>query len=241
MNYFIALLRDVTNFRRTNATASPRQCKSGERAFTLSELLVVMAVISVMSAAAMPALRTILDTRSMTTGAYDLAGLLELARSEAIARQTYVWVGATTEMSAGQTSTVFVPVYSRDGTSTNTDPSNLVPLSPPMRLMGMKLVQWSALRAGTKALVSATPASVCDSAAGIKFTVGTRTFDGQTITYTPGGEVLLRGKVTADDGYDSAIDLSFLKVKGTTVPANSEDVAVLVQGSTGAVKIVRMQ
>ncbi|PTY04488.1 hypothetical protein DB346_03370 [Verrucomicrobia bacterium LW23] len=259
VNYFFALLCGATKSALSSSSPARIAGRLGQaraprgkgrkghletgirrrKGFTLSELLVVVAVISVMSAAAMPALRGIMDSRTVATSAYDLAGLLELARSQAVARQTYVWVGATTEMSGGNLSTVFVAVYSRDGSATNTDAANLVPLTQPVRLKGVALVPWAQLRTETRAVMPGTPTSLSGSTQGIKFELATRSFDGQTITYTPGGEALLRGKVTADDGYDDRIDISFVQAKGTTLLTNADDAAVVVQGSTGATRIVR--
>ena len=61
--------------------------------FTLAELLTVMAVIIVLMALAFPAFNSIKSSGDLTKGISDVAGTLELARTYALANNTYVWVG----------------------------------------------------------------------------------------------------------------------------------------------------
>lgn len=62
-------------------------------AFTLLELLAVMATMAVMMALIVPAFSGIKGAHEVTRAAYDVAGILEQARTYAIANNTYVWVG----------------------------------------------------------------------------------------------------------------------------------------------------
>jgi len=65
----------------------------GPGAFTLVELITVMAVIVVMMSFLVPAFTGIQGGRDATKAAYDVAGALEQARTYAMANNTYVWVG----------------------------------------------------------------------------------------------------------------------------------------------------
>lgn len=71
--------------------------------FSLVEILVVISLIAVLSAGAIPAMNGIRGGQSLTKSAYDVAGLLEQARSCAMAKNTYVYVGLAeaVENSAG--------------------------------------------------------------------------------------------------------------------------------------------
>ena len=97
----------------------------GADAFTLLELLVVIAIMAIMAAVLLPALTGIKGAGDVTKSAYDIAGILDQARAYAMANNTYVWVGifeedpaapATTPATAGTGRIVVAAVASRDGT-----------------------------------------------------------------------------------------------------------------------------
>lgn len=97
----------------------------GADAFTLLELLVVIAIMAVMAAVLLPALTGIKGAGDVNKSAYDIAGILEQARAYAMANNTFVWVGifeedptapATTPATAGTGRIVVATVASRDGT-----------------------------------------------------------------------------------------------------------------------------
>jgi len=73
---------------------APDVSKAG---FTLLELLVVIGVMSLLMALAVPAFNSIGNGANLTKSAYDLEGILNEARTYALANDTYVWVGVLEE------------------------------------------------------------------------------------------------------------------------------------------------
>lgn len=210
-------------------------------AFSLLELLVVMAIVTLLSLAALPAFHAIASAHGVTKGAYDLAELVELARSEAVARQTYVWVGVATNNSSGNAEVIAASVYSRDGSGTNTNTVNLAALSKVIHLRNAALASWSDLKAGTKAqFTNQVPASIATNTGGISFNVGGAVFQSRTITFTPRGEATLSGSVGPDDGFDPGIDIGFRQARGATVLPGADDAAVVIDGATGMARIIRL-
>src|SRR5690349_9558864 len=63
------------------------------RAFTLLELMIVIAIIVLVSAFVVPAFTNLKSAGDVTSAIYNIGGLLEQARSYAMANSTYVWVG----------------------------------------------------------------------------------------------------------------------------------------------------
>jgi prepilin-type N-terminal cleavage/methylation domain-containing protein len=114
---------DVGRFLRVNARS----------AFTLLELLIVIAIIAILLVAVVPAFTTIKRGNDITTAAYTISSVLEQGRNYAMANNTYVWVGfyeedatATAPTSAappypGKGRLLMASVYSTDGTKIYND------------------------------------------------------------------------------------------------------------------------
>jgi prepilin-type N-terminal cleavage/methylation domain-containing protein len=86
-------------------------------AFTLVELLVVMAVIALMAAIALPAIEGPSDSGRMNQNLAELSGLLEEARQYALAENTYAWVAFLPGTDANGKETLTVAILaSQDGT-----------------------------------------------------------------------------------------------------------------------------
>ncbi|XHR30651.1 MAG: Tfp pilus assembly protein FimT/FimU [Chthoniobacteraceae bacterium] len=68
-------------------------CSRTVRGFTLIELLVVMAVFAVVATFIGPAIQSLLKSTGLTRASYDISSLLEQARTYAVGRNTYVYVG----------------------------------------------------------------------------------------------------------------------------------------------------
>jgi prepilin-type N-terminal cleavage/methylation domain-containing protein len=102
--------------------------------FTLIELLVVMGIMSIMVAILVLAVPAIKGSQDITKSSDDIQGVLEQARTLAMADNTYVWVGFFEENpnsigTAGVGQAVISVVSSSDGTQlfTNSNPPTVLP------------------------------------------------------------------------------------------------------------------
>ncbi len=97
--------------------------------FTLIELLGVLAIMALLLTGATIAFNSILSASGVDQAAQVLSHTFSLARTEAIARQTYTWVGIN-DINSNQDIQVCV-VASVDGTATvGSNGSNLILLEP---------------------------------------------------------------------------------------------------------------
>jgi prepilin-type N-terminal cleavage/methylation domain-containing protein len=84
-------------------------------AFTLLELLVVMAVIAILLVAVAPAFTTIKSAGDITAAASTITGVLDQARNYALANNTYACVGFYEEDTTATTPTNAAPPYPGKG------------------------------------------------------------------------------------------------------------------------------
>lgn len=92
------------------------------RGFSLVELLSVIGIIALLSGVAFYSLAGLTSSRSLKKAAYDIQGVLEQARTMAMASDTYTWVGffeesPTTPGTSGVGQVVIAVVGSADGTN----------------------------------------------------------------------------------------------------------------------------
>ena len=84
-------------------------------AFTLIEMLVVMGIIALLMVLVAPAFTSLKSAGDVTDAAYTIKGVLEQARSYAMANNTYTWVGFYEENTTASTPTNITPPYSGVG------------------------------------------------------------------------------------------------------------------------------
>jgi prepilin-type N-terminal cleavage/methylation domain-containing protein len=95
--------------------------------FTLTELLVVVSIMALLTTVGLPSLGGINSSGKMTQAVAELSGLLDQAREYAVAQNTYVWVAFNTDSTTPNQDQITVAVIaSQDGT----DPSNADPNPP---------------------------------------------------------------------------------------------------------------
>ena len=134
--------------RERFAFTLPKQ-RERSRAFTLVELIVVIALISTLMVLVAPAFTGIKSASDVTSAAYTIKDALEQARTYAMAHHTYVWIGFYEEP-AGQPSTnpatpgtgriVISTIASADGTTVY-NPRSLAAIDPTRVTQFNKLVK----------------------------------------------------------------------------------------------------
>jgi len=127
----------------------------GRHSFTLVELLVVMGIIAILAAIAVPLIPSLLKANVVDSNVATLQGILEQARETAISSSSYVWVAFTDPSTTTPGDGIWVATFqSQDGTespvnttltpawlTTLTVPSaNLQMVTKPQNLAGMKIV-----------------------------------------------------------------------------------------------------
>lgn len=208
--------------------------------FTLLEMLAVISIIAVLSASTISSLESFGNSKGVDQGIYDVSGLLELARSEAVTRQTYVWVGFENREMNGQQVLCMAAACSKDG-SAAPSLNNLFRLTRIIQIGNTVMVSWSGLKPQTRAsLGGAQPASVADNSTSVVPGRGDE-YLSKSITFTPRGEAMLNAAPDSDTPYDAYMDLSFRQAKGNVVTDGADDAAVIVDGCTGAIRQVRAQ
>lgn len=134
-------------------SSPPTSGESGYRAFTLIELLTVVAILGILMTFVVLPMAGINNAGSLTKATADIAGTLEAARAYAMANNTHVWVGFA-ELDANQLESinpqasgigrvVVAAVASKDGTRNETasrlDDTNVIAVSAPKKFENVHL------------------------------------------------------------------------------------------------------
>ena len=203
--------------------------------FSLTELLVVMAIISLMAAISGPFVLGMLRGSQTTQDIVKLSTLLDQARQHAIARNTYVWVAYTDQSSAPQDGTLVVVVESRTGCDALGWTTSAVSLTgnADLQLLG-KVESLPGIHlsdAGTVTTSGAPAAAGVLSASQVNLQAGSgsqaKTFD-RAIQFSPAGEARVRVP-------GQMIDVSLRPING-----EEKNAAVIrLAGLSGKVRVYR--
>jgi prepilin-type N-terminal cleavage/methylation domain-containing protein len=137
-------------------------------AFTLIELMVVIAIIAIMMALVAPAFTTLKSAGDVTSAAYTVKGVLDQARTYAIANNTYTWVGffeedvsqpsTTPQATPGTGRIVMSVVASKDGTMIY-NPSSPAKITSTQLIQVGKLTKIENVHLAGDALFTAAPST----------------------------------------------------------------------------------
>jgi prepilin-type N-terminal cleavage/methylation domain-containing protein len=167
---------------RARTAFTPRKVRERISAFTLLELLVVMGIIAILMVLLAPAFTNLKSAGDVTNAAYTIKGVLEQARTHAMANNTYTWVGffeedASSSIPAilGNGRLVMSVVASTDGTNvygSNTsgpiDPTKLIQIGKLVKINCVHLPLFQ-VGTGTGDTFDARPALQNDPTAGYNY------------------------------------------------------------------------
>jgi prepilin-type N-terminal cleavage/methylation domain-containing protein len=222
--------------------------------FTLVELLVVIGIMLILLSASIPAVQNLGVSRGIGTAASQISSALELAKSTAVSRNTYVWVGfATVTNTSGNLETCVGVMMSKDGTSTNTA-ANLTAVS---KLTAIEHVSLARPTDIPTALLTKLPSDVAGPATryarsfttslGTPFefkkanvTSGKLTFpNNATLLISPQGEII--ASATSQSFVPQIMIGLTQSRKATSLRTSAKDSAVLVfYGGTGSIRVYRL-
>jgi len=250
-------------------TSRPPTAKLRERscAFTLIELLFVMSIIAILLVLMAPAFTTLKSGGDVTSAANTIKGVLDQARTYAMANNTYTWVGfyeenvstpSTNPPTPGTGRIVMSIVASKDGTMMYTAPlTSVVTLTPANLIQVGKLtkidnVHLKTFAAGsgtapadtfaTRPAVGSTAAQIGDNAPpnpslSFQYPVGS------TAQYTFAKAVQFnpRGEAVIDNSNYTSTPVSEIGIQpthGLTLSLTNNS-AIQLAGMSGDVKIYR--
>lgn len=172
--------------------------ESGQRAaaFSLIELLVVISIFALFATMAVPSIPSLLGAKGVTRGIGDVASVLELARTTAMSRRTYVYVGfENTTNAAGDAVLYVAAAASPDGSSSTTD--GLLAISRVVHLENVRQTNYE----GLPQVVRAAATNAMNNGSyvagmlpgGVVFTNGRQKFSTSMVIISPEGELLPSG------------------------------------------------
>lgn len=196
-------------------------------AFSLIELLIVIAIIAMLSALALPAFNSIRNAGGLTKTASDIAGILEQARAYAMAQNTYTWVGFQTNQTNGM-DTLAVEVFaSKTGSSNPTN--DVVQLGKITRFENIQITNNLPANSGARP----APNVQLMDATNFAF-ANTNWANPQVIRWDSRGEARINASQLS-----RLIEIGLQGSAGGTIRNASNNAAVQIGGLSGAVIVYR--
>ncbi len=240
--FFPDLRRSFAVSGRASKTTGGAFTSQVAKAFTLVELLVVIAILAIMMTLVVPALPGVMGEKEMTKALNDVAGALEGAKAEAVARRSYVFVGFANVINSDRKEELRIgSVISADGSADNTAAANLLPLGRLTRMENLRMVGWDDLPTAVRDLAPAearSPESYISNfgdSPGLSFTVAKQVFSSGILIISPYGEILPERNARM---FRPQIAIGLVPLRGKQV--NPNDGAIIIsQGFSGSTSIIR--
>lgn len=205
-------------------------------AFSLMELLVVAAILMILAVFAVPALPGLMGAKGLGRAVTDVSYLFELARTEAVARSSFVFLGfEDTTNSSGAFELRLAAAASPDGSST----TGLIPISRTVRLPNVRMADLGELPASVQSAANSTVTNSLFvnqiTTSGISFTNGQQVFNKNILVISPEGELLQTPDATA---FLASASVGLIETKGSVI-SKTDGAIVTFDGGSGAATIVR--
>jgi prepilin-type N-terminal cleavage/methylation domain-containing protein len=216
----------------------PDLCEIRRRAFSLVELLVVIAVLGILAALVVPALPSILGGKGVARAINDASSILELARTEAMSHRTYVYVGFLNATNVlGNSELRIGAVVSLDGTAG----TNIKPLTRLLKIQNVVLTDLSGV---PQAVRNALPQNwggtkfINSSTNRVNFSVGSQSFgNAPVVIISPQGEILPSANSASFCGSGS---LGLTPTRGTEPQTGGSDGGIVTYyGGSGRIETIR--
>lgn len=225
------------------------------QAFTLVELLVVISILLVMMGLMTPIFNSLIKTKGVSRAVSDVSEMIDLARSEAMSRNTYVWLGFNAAKVNGSDQLLAVAARSLDGTPNLTPTSNLKFATKVLKEEDVLLTDIAGLTTNVKGMVSGASISSTNATEMATFQTssssdkimisvnGTSVNFRSLITFTPQGEALATltpSTATPPAPFTTQIMLGFRRTNGgVPAPSDKDSSALVLYGGSGQIRVFR--
>lgn len=218
--------------------------RSALLAFSLVELLLVMAVLGLLVAMSVPALSSLRTVGNMRRSADQVSATLSEARAEALAKNSYVWVGLKNKEISGVNYVILATAASTDG---GPSLSEIQKIGRSVALEGIKLVPLADMPGELQGKILAirqgqVMLDMADSGDLQTFTVAGETFPA-CILFTPDGEALVpqTADTTATTPFTPLILIGLRAALGTDASGpDTKAVCIVVDGGTSTERQYRL-
>lgn len=206
--------------------------------FTLVEMAVVAGVVIVLLSLTIPAWSGFDRGRRVDSAAMQIRDLLELARAEAVAMNTYTWVALGQDRDENRAeSRVWGAAFRSDSGLAEADVDAISPLGRHRRFDSVRLVGADAVHPGLRSQVPPETGFLGGSGRPLpkSLPLAPGFPAAMTVTFTPGGQAMREAEPGTQDGYSAGIAIVVAPTDGAS-PSPAQNVVEL-RGSGGMVRI----